>query len=157
MIVGMLDLLVLSYIAEEPICGKDLVEKIKKKTGGAWKVSFGSIYPLLFKMTKKGYIEVKKENRKKVYVPTHTGLEYLEGNKNRLFNEFISDFMTTLPLLSDLTVEPEFIDPVKKLRDSLDKIFTYVNAFPSGQRQQARMKVLKDFSHFLEYYTQGIK
>ena len=52
---GVLDMVLLALIAEEPSYGYEMVDKLRQK--GLELVSEGSIYPLLSRLQKKGYIE----------------------------------------------------------------------------------------------------
>jgi PadR family transcriptional regulator PadR len=51
---GVLDMVLLALIAEEPSYGYEMVDKLQHK--GLELVSEGSIYPLLSRLQKKGYI-----------------------------------------------------------------------------------------------------
>jgi DNA-binding PadR family transcriptional regulator len=52
---GLLRFLVLKFLAEKPMSGVEIVEEIEQETGGKWKPSSGSIYPLLAWLLDKGY------------------------------------------------------------------------------------------------------
>ena len=52
---GVLDMCLLALISEEPSYGYEMVDKLESK--GLELVSEGSIYPLLSRLQKKGYIE----------------------------------------------------------------------------------------------------
>jgi len=52
---GVLDMVLLALIAEEPSYGYEMVDKLQTK--GLELVAEGSIYPLLSRLQKKGYIE----------------------------------------------------------------------------------------------------
>ncbi len=52
---GVLDMCLLALIAEEPSYGYEMVDKLQEK--GLELVSEGSIYPLLSRLQKKGYIQ----------------------------------------------------------------------------------------------------
>jgi PadR family transcriptional regulator PadR len=52
---GVLDMCLLALIAEEPTYGYEMVDKLQRR--GLELVSEGSIYPLLSRLQKKGYIE----------------------------------------------------------------------------------------------------
>jgi DNA-binding PadR family transcriptional regulator len=65
---------VLRALAEKPMSGSELTEKIEKHAGGFWKPSPGSIYPLLSSLQEHGYIkELPTENGLKRYELTETG------------------------------------------------------------------------------------
>jgi DNA-binding PadR family transcriptional regulator len=52
---GLLRFLVLNMLMKKPMSGVEIVEVIEKETGGKWKPSSGSIYPLLAWLHDKGY------------------------------------------------------------------------------------------------------
>ena len=52
---GLLRFLVLNMLAKKPMSGVEIVETIEKETGGRWKPSSGSIYPLLARLHNRGY------------------------------------------------------------------------------------------------------
>ncbi len=52
---GVLDMCLLALIAEEPSYGYEMVDKLQRR--GLELVSEGSIYPLLSRLQRKGYIE----------------------------------------------------------------------------------------------------
>jgi DNA-binding PadR family transcriptional regulator len=70
---------VLEALNEKPMSGSELMDQIEKHTGGAWKPSPGSIYPLLSWLQDNGYIkELPTENGLKRYELTKSGKELLE-------------------------------------------------------------------------------
>jgi DNA-binding PadR family transcriptional regulator len=73
----MLDFAILGLLREQPRHGYEL----KRALGdlGFWQVSFGSLYPALRRLEKKGYIEATAgEGRRKAYRMTETGTAGLE-------------------------------------------------------------------------------
>lgn len=88
----MLDLFLLSVISEEPSYGYEMVEKMKEK--GIEPIAEGSIYPLLTRLQKEGYVKgymVKTDagKRRKYYRLLPAGEERLtEGREDwQLFSE----------------------------------------------------------------------
>ena len=77
---GLLRFLVLKLLAEKPLSGVEIVEVIEKETGGKWKPSPGSIYPLLAWLQDKGYtIESSTvESGMKRYALTDKGKEFFK-------------------------------------------------------------------------------
>lgn len=70
---------VLQALSEQPMSGSELMDQIEKQTGGHWKPSPGSIYPLLSWLQDNAYIkELPIENGLKRYELTQTGRELLE-------------------------------------------------------------------------------
>jgi DNA-binding PadR family transcriptional regulator len=77
---GLLRFLVLKFLAEKPMSGAEIVEVIERETGGKWKPSPGSIYPLLAWLQDKGYTSESStvESGMKRYVLTDKGKEFFE-------------------------------------------------------------------------------
>ncbi|MCW4019366.1 MAG: PadR family transcriptional regulator [Candidatus Bathyarchaeota archaeon] len=70
---------VLEALSEKPMSGSELMEQIEKHTGGTWKPSPGSIYPLLSWLQDNNYIkELPIENGLKRYELTQSGKDLLE-------------------------------------------------------------------------------
>src|SRR4030065_2429431 len=73
---------VLEALNEKPMSGSELMEEIEKHSGGFWKPSPGSIYPLLAWLQDNAYIkELPTENGLKRYELTQSGKALLEGQK----------------------------------------------------------------------------
>ena len=79
---GFLRYQVLEALNEKPMSGSEIMEEIEKHTGGFWKPSPGSIYPLLSWLQDNSYIkELPTENGLKRYELTESGKELLEEQK----------------------------------------------------------------------------
>ena len=73
---------VLEALCQKPMSGSEMMEQIEKHTGGFWKPSPGSIYPLLSWLQDNGYIkELPVENGLKRYELTESGKSLLEEQK----------------------------------------------------------------------------
>lgn len=76
---GFLRYHLLSALNDKSMSGSELMEEISKNTGGNWKPSPGSIYPMLSWLQDNQYIkELPTENGLKRYELTQTGKELLE-------------------------------------------------------------------------------
>jgi DNA-binding PadR family transcriptional regulator len=77
---GLLRFIVLKFLAEKPMSGTEIVGKIERETGGKWKPSPGSIYPLLSGLQVKGFTQEssKIENGRKLYSLTDSGKEFFQ-------------------------------------------------------------------------------
>ena len=51
------ELAVLALLAEEPLYGFEIARQIGERTGGALQFTLASLYPLLYEMEKKGWVE----------------------------------------------------------------------------------------------------
>jgi DNA-binding PadR family transcriptional regulator len=105
---GFLRYRVLEALNEQPMSGSELMDQIGKKTGGAWKPSPGSIYPLLAWLQDNAYIkEIPTENGLKRYELTQSGKDLLEEqtkirekfteNSGFLTSPFLGGFFRNIP------------------------------------------------------------
>jgi DNA-binding PadR family transcriptional regulator len=93
---GFLRYHVLEALSQKAMSGSELMDEIQKHTGGNWKPSPGSIYPLLAWLQDNQYItELPHENGLKRYELTQSGKELLE-EQTKIREKFRSDmgFMT---------------------------------------------------------------
>jgi PadR family transcriptional regulator PadR len=83
---GLLDMIVLQFLNEQPMHGYQIITKIRKSFG----VYFGpsTIYPLLSSLEKKGRVSsgwnMESERPRKVYKLTNEGQELLNFTENSL-------------------------------------------------------------------------
>jgi DNA-binding PadR family transcriptional regulator len=88
---GFLRYHVLSALNEKPMSGSELMDQIQKQTGGHWKPSPGSIYPLLAWLQDNQYIEeLPPENGLKRYQLTQNGKELLD-EQAKIREKFAAD------------------------------------------------------------------
>lgn len=83
---GTLDLLILKALALEPLHGVGVSRRITQITGGAFRVSFGSLFPSLHRMEQKAWVEAEwraSENnrRAKYYRLTASGRAQLTAEE----------------------------------------------------------------------------
>jgi PadR family transcriptional regulator PadR len=89
---GTLDLLILKALWLEPLHGVGISRRITQVTKGAFKVSFGSLFPSLHRMEEKGWVEAdwrasENNRRAKYYRLTSSGraqLKVEERNWNKV-------------------------------------------------------------------------
>ena len=97
---GLLRFLVLKYLVEKPMSGAEIVETIERETGGKWKPSSGSIYPLLAWFQDKGFAsEVFIVNSgMKRYSLTERGKEFFK-EQVRFGQKFLEKMEWLAPIL----------------------------------------------------------
>jgi DNA-binding PadR family transcriptional regulator len=80
---GYLRYQVLELLNEKPMSGSEIMNEIEKRTGGCWKPSPGSVYPLLAWLQDNGYVrEVPaEESGVKRYMLTDKGKQLLEEQR----------------------------------------------------------------------------
>jgi len=96
---GLLRFLVLRFLAEGPVSGAEIVGKITRETGGKWKPSPGSIYPLLAGLQEKGFTQETSpdESGMKHYSLTDSGKEFFK-EQLLLGQKFMEKMEYLLPL-----------------------------------------------------------
>jgi len=94
---GLLDMIVLQFLDQQPMHGYQIITKIRKGFG----VYFGpsTVYPLLGALEKKGYLKstwnMDSERPRKVYALTNEGgtvLNFTEGSLNLICKTMTADF-----------------------------------------------------------------
>jgi PadR family transcriptional regulator PadR len=92
---GLIRLHVLHHATEEPIFGLGMIEELNRH---GYRISPGSLYPLLHGLEKKGYLRATDERNgkslRKVYRATPLGRKALDAAKSKvreLFQELIME------------------------------------------------------------------
>src|SRR3954468_24442667 len=79
---GIIRLHILHHAAEEPIFGLGMIEELARH---GYRISAGSLYPLLYGLEKKGYLRVTEERNgkslRKIYRATPLGKRALQAAK----------------------------------------------------------------------------
>jgi len=83
---GDLRLIALSFIAEAPRHGYEIIKLLEEKTADWYSPSPGIVYPTLTYLEEAGYVTASTEGSKKLYTITPEGRAYLEANRD-LVNE----------------------------------------------------------------------
>jgi len=90
---GLIRLHVLHHAVEEPIFGLGMIEELARH---GYRISPGTLYPLLHSLEEKGYLRSSEQkngkSRRKVYRATPRGQRALEAAKNKvreLFQELV--------------------------------------------------------------------
>ncbi len=79
---GDLRLLALSFIAEAPRHGYEIIKLVEEKTADWYSPSPGIVYPTLTYLEEAGYVTAAAEGSKKLYAITAEGRAYLEANRD---------------------------------------------------------------------------
>lgn len=70
-LLGIIDILILQWIKENPMAGQDIMNKILKQFNV--KIGPGTMYPILFSMKKRNLVNTKIDKKKKLYLLTNKG------------------------------------------------------------------------------------
>jgi len=91
---GDLRYMILKLLATRPMHGYEVMQELEKESGGWYKASAGSVYPVLQLLQDQGYVASEEREGKRVYSITETGRRYLEENRDRVEDVFdrVTDF-----------------------------------------------------------------
>lgn len=73
---GMVPDLVLAALLDGPAHGYELMDRLEQASGGSWRPSPGSIYPLLQMFEDKGLVESTEADGRRVFALTDAGREH---------------------------------------------------------------------------------
>src|ERR1700758_1847326 len=79
---GDLRLIALSFIAEVPRHGYEIIKLVEEKTADWYSPSPGIVYPTLTYLEEAGYVTASTEGAKKLYTITDEGRAYLATNRD---------------------------------------------------------------------------
>lgn len=91
---GSAELLILSLVEDQPRHGYDIGLLIEQRSGGALHFNVGSLYPLLYRLEKRGWmrgrwVEKPGQRRRRYYRLTPQGKRVLEAQRNT-WKEFVA-------------------------------------------------------------------
>ena len=90
---GSAELLILSLVEDQPRHGYDLSKLIEARSGGVLKFRVASLYPLLYRLEKRGWIqgrwiEKARQRRRRYYRLTQAGAAVLTAQQST-WREFV--------------------------------------------------------------------
>ena len=98
------DILLLTLLQEEPMYGYDLRQKLFNGSDGLIQLRLSTIYPVLYRLTTKGYVLTEERNvgrKARVYYSiTEAGREYL-GSAKQEYYDFIDGVYNLLKTEND--------------------------------------------------------
>lgn len=101
----------LRRIAKSPTYGFEILKEIEVKSEGAWRPGPGSVYPLLKRMVRLGYLESKADGGgrtdQRLYKITRKGIDHLEERKD-MFRMMGGRWSSLRGIFADL-IEPEAV------------------------------------------------
>jgi DNA-binding PadR family transcriptional regulator len=107
-VIGSLRDIILHKLSEQSLSGYSLSKKLYESTGQ--KPSFGSIYPILEKLSKENLVTVKTEGRSKIYTLTPRGKEQATAVKQNR-EEMIKQMMAHNKVFCEITgTNPEALN-----------------------------------------------
>jgi DNA-binding PadR family transcriptional regulator len=74
---------ILTVLAEEPMHGYQIMQRLQERSGGFWSPSAGSVYPTLQLLEDQGLVTSEEVEGRRVYTLTEKGREQAEAAKQR--------------------------------------------------------------------------
>lgn len=81
---GEVRLALLSLLEEQAGHGYDLMRRLEKRSGGHYKASAGTVYPVLQQLEDEGLVTSETAEGKRVYTITEDGITELKGEQERI-------------------------------------------------------------------------
>ena len=79
---------VLLVVADESMHGYQIMQAMNERTGGAWRVSPGAVYPTIAQLEDEGLVTTREEGGRKLVSLTDEGRTYVAERKERLGDPF---------------------------------------------------------------------
>jgi len=153
---GFLRYHVLEALNEKPMSGSELMDQIQKHTGGEWKPSPGSIYPLLAWLQDNAYIkELPTENGFKRYELTHNGKDLLE-EQAKIREKYTQEGFTTTPFF-DRFFNNIPIEKASQVRASMRRLFIASLKVGRAMRENYSEKELDEALKVLDEASQKLE
>jgi DNA-binding PadR family transcriptional regulator len=81
---GEVRLALLSLLQDEPAHGYELMKRLEERSGGMYRASAGTVYPVLQQLEDEGLVKIQEDADKKVYHLTDTGREELLAHEEHV-------------------------------------------------------------------------
>jgi len=160
---GLLRFYVFKLLKEKPMSGSEIMEDVEKQTGGQWKPSPGSVYPLLTWLRENEYTEElpREPTGIKRYMLTDKGEKFFEEHAN--FEDKLQKKMVTMGPLFFLRMGiqsdglQELQEPIKRFFDALFELQVVLKENLKQQTLTETEQVLNDVSEKIEKLNKKIK
>ncbi len=119
----------------QQLSGYDLIKNLNRSFAGTWEAQSGTIYPILRKLEKDGFLEAKRVKSpigplKKVYFLTEAGEELLKFKVNKNYYDqlkFIENFLVELSSIFIRSFpNEEQNERIKEIQNALNETFKNV-------------------------------
>lgn len=160
---GLLRVYVFKLLKEKPMSGSEIMDEVEKQTGGQWKPSPGSVYPLLTWLRKNGYSEElpREATGIKRYVLTEKGNKFLEEHSN--FKDKLQQKMSPMGPLFFLRMGlhvdglQDLQEPAKRFFGALFELRVALMENLTKETLAEAEQVLSDVSEKIEKLTKKLK
>jgi DNA-binding PadR family transcriptional regulator len=153
---GLLRFYVFKLLKDKPMSGSEIMEDIEEQTGGRWKPSPGSVYPLLTWLRENGYAEElpREVTGIKRYVLTEKGAKFFEEHAN--FEDKLQKKVAPMGPMFFLWIDPhskkliKIQEPIRQFVASLYNLWVAL-------RENLTEQALSEVEQFLGASTEKIE
>lgn len=93
---------ILALLAEEPMHGYQIMRELNERSGGAWRVSPGSVYPTLSQLEDEELVQAEQQGGKRVFSLTEAGKAEAASAPSEPWQDVASDVPPALLELRDV-------------------------------------------------------
>jgi len=153
---GLLRFYALKLLKDKPMSGSEIMEEVKKQTGGQWKPSPGSVYPLLTWLRENGYTEElpREVTGIKRYALTEKGAKFFDEHAN--FEDKLRKKIGSMAPMFFLWIDPhskKLIKIQEPIRQFVASLYNLWVALQENLTEQA----LNEVEQFLNDSTEKIE
>jgi DNA-binding PadR family transcriptional regulator len=160
---GLLRFYVLKLLKDKPMSGSEIMEEVKKQTGGQWKPSPGSVYPLLTWLRENGYAEElpREVTGIKRYMLTEEGTKFFEEHAK--FEDKLRKKIGSMAPMFFLWIDPhskkliKIQEPIRQFVASLYNLWVALQENFTEQALNEVEKFLNDSTEKIEELTEKIR
>lgn len=153
---GLLRFYVFKLLKDKPMSGSEIMEEVEKQTGGQWKPSPGSVYPLLTWLRENGYAEElpREVTGIKRYVLTEKGAKFFEEHAN--FEDQLQKKVAPMGPLFFLRMGLH-ADGLQKLQEPIKRFFEALFDLRVALKENLTNQSLKQVEQFLNDASEKIE
>jgi DNA-binding PadR family transcriptional regulator len=153
---GLLRFYVLKLLKDKPMSGSEIMEEVKKQTGGEWKPSPGSVYPLLTWLRENGYAEElpREVTGIKRYMLTEKGANFFEEHAK--FEDKLQKKMTSMGPLFFLRMGLH-ADGLQELQEPARRFITAIINLWVALRENLTEQTVNEVEQFLNDSTEKLE
>jgi len=153
---GLLRFYVFKLLKDKPMSGSEIMEEIEKQTGGQWKPSPGSVYPLLTWLRENGYAEElpREVTGIKRYMLTEKGAKFFEEHAN--FEDKLQKKVAPMGPLFFLRMGLH-ADGLQKLQEPIKRFFEALFDLRVALKENLTNQSLKEVEQFLNAASEKIE
>ncbi|MCW8802051.1 MAG: PadR family transcriptional regulator [Candidatus Bathyarchaeota archaeon] len=159
---GLLRVFVFKLLKEKPMSGSEIMDEVEQQTGGQWRPSPGSIYPLLSWLRKNGYAQelpVESAGFKR-YMLTDKGVNFLDEHSDfKKLQQKMAPMGSWFFLRMGLRAEglQGLQEPIVRLFDGLFELRDVLVKDLDEEKLTETEQVLTDISSKIENLTKKLK